>query len=643
MIPVSTQQKEIDNLPGEEIEFTIGDPRWVMRSTADLYSNRELACIREYSTNARDSMIESGQAGIPIRVVLPTLMHPYFEVEDFGVGMSPEDIKTTYTQFGTSTKRGSNDYNGMLGFGSKAAIAYTNTFTVTAVKDGIQTVAVITRKPDYAVVLKVVQTSKTMKPNGVKVTIPVSNHEAFSAIARDFYRFWPTGTVKVDGEFPEWAVGDKLDDNLYYSKKPGTSYVVMGNVGYRINNPDALFRNKGMKTISFVAYVANGAVEFTPSREDLKYSDHTKKTLHDIIANFEAKMIAEARRDIAGASGFFDAYTRWSYWVSKLGKGPFGDLEFNGEKLVDDYPIRGYRFKPSETRYNTYAVDSWAVSAMHETLIITGCSTSGPSSHHKGRVRDFISQYDKTVKFVIFTPAEKVESVWVDPKRVVTWEFVKEETKKVRANNGYSRPKRIKGTFDFATKNGWEREKPIPDDKNIYYIQVAVEKSVDVSPVLRYFDDDSIVVLLAANRIAKFTRDNPQVKEFVSAFRDKVELDGVKFLDAKTKAALAVGGNTREWLRYLDLTKVDDPDWSVVAKLLSEYTNDSLAAYNKAYNLARYMRMHNQFKKHDIQQTDNFLIQRYPLLAKLSKYDFKYISDEVYFYMNAKYRTMKGN
>src|SRR6478735_5428255 len=123
-----------------------------MRSMADLYSNRELAVIREYSTNAYDSNVEKalrdGHDIEPIQVGLPNAMNPYFTVQDYGVGMSEETMREVYLTFGESSKRDSDDYNGMLGFGSKSAVAYTNTFTVTSVKNGRKVVAVITRRED---------------------------------------------------------------------------------------------------------------------------------------------------------------------------------------------------------------------------------------------------------------------------------------------------------------------------------------------------------------------------------------------------------------------------------------------------------------------------------------------------------------
>lgn len=645
MIPVATKAVEIDNLPGEEIAFSIGSPAWVMKSLTKLYSNTILATIREYSTNARDAQDEAGNKDLPIKVTLPTLYDPYFTVEDFGVGMDPATLKTTYTQYGTSTKRGSNDYNGMLGFGSKSALAYADSFTVTSRKDGVETVAVVSRKADYTVSMKIVSVGATPEANGVKVSVPARDYDAFKKIAMDFYRFWEPGTVEVDGEYPEWAVGEKLDDNLYYSKSQGTSYVVMGKVAYRIANPDALFKNRGMNSISFVAYVPNGSVEFTPSREDLEYTDQTKATLYGVIENFEKKILAQAKADIDSATDFFDAYVKYTYWSGKLGKGPFGNLEFKGEKFLDEIKINAYRYRPSEMRYNMYSVSQWQVSSMSQTLIITGMPGGNPSSTHKSRAKKYRDQQGIHAPFILFTPETDIKSVWIEKKRVVSWETVKEATKppKKPRDPAYDRPKRIKGTFDYYTKDGFVYEKELPDTKELYFISVQDDKSYNVLTVLRLLEHGGTVVLLAANRLNKFKRDNPHVKSFVDEFTPKVNLDGMSLLDKQTKEALAVGGRTRDWINTLPLDKIKDPEFHRIKALLDSHTNEKLKAYDDALSIAAAMQMRYNFKQHNINRDDNSLVEKYPLLASTHpRYGMTpELKEDFVIYINAKFASAK--
>lgn len=674
-IPVKTLMTEVDNLPGEETAFTIGDPRWVMYSLADLYSNKEGAVTREYSTNARDSHIEAGKADVPIVVTLPTLYDPYFTVQDFGMGMSEQDLTKTYTSFGDSTKRESATVNGMLGFGSKSAVAYTNQFTVEAVKDGIKTIAVISKKPDYSIVLKIVSKTSTDEGNGVKITIPVHNHEEFRTKAKNFYRFWPKGTVLVDGVEPEQTVGEKIDDNLYFSPNPGVSYVVMNNVGYRIANPDALFRNSRMNSISFVAYVGtcdcdkdqlvddpdyrpHSAIEFTPSREDLKYTDHTKKTLKEVIYNFEEKVLAEAKAQISNAATPQDAWRLWNSWGDKIGAAVFAGMEYKGIKLVNSFttpntkrykmPWGGYN-----SRYNLDSVTSAQVGDAHKLLFVTNhlSDVHGQvyvQTEHKKKAREYVAHKGMTdIRYVYFM-AGTVDSPWIPKENIITWDDLKAALPKI-AKPAVARPKRPKGLFDYYTIKGGKYqgktyEKEIPADADVFYIAAQDANKYEVGLALEAAkaDDEVVVVVLAVNRIDKFKRDNFGARDFVAWIRGKVEIDAVKLLDDRAKLALNLGHSTITWMRRLDASQIDDPKWKLVAELMEH--RDYTDAYNRNLDLARSMGMRYDVKEWRAQGTDDSLTDKYPLLDRLNLgwNITDEIKAEVTTYINAAYAAQKG-
>jgi hypothetical protein len=651
-IPVKSLMTEVDKLPGQEVAFTIGDPRWVMQSLADLYSNKELAVTREYSTNARDAMIEAGKGDQPILVTLPSMYDRYFTVQDFGIGMSEEDLTNVYTRFGDSTKRESNEFNGMLGFGSKSAIAYTNQFTVEAVKGNVKTIAVITRKPDYSIVLKIVSKTSTDEGNGVKITIPVHNHEEFRRKALDFYRFWKPGTVLVDGQEPKQAVGDKIDDNLYFSPNPGTSYVVMGNVGYRIANPDALFRNSRMNNISFVAYVDNGAVEFTPSREDLKYTDHTKNTLHQVIRGFEEKMLAEAKKQIETATSSQEAWDLWYSWGQKIGSSVFAGMEYKGIKLVHSIPLtNAIRYKVPfggyNSRYNTDRVGSVDVSATKNGLFVTGFYPDLQSDHKKKARQYFDHKGLQGIRYIYFIKND-LDNPWIPKENVVDWDDLKAALPKAVRQPGPARPKRPKGLFDFyaikSGKAGKYYAKPIPDDADVFYITASDANAYDVPMALESMkaDDEVVVIVLAINRIEKFKRDNFGARDFMDWARKKVETDGENLLDDRSKLALNLGHSTVTWVKRLDANKVDDPKWKLVAELMDyrQYTDK----YNENLDLARSLGMRYDVKEYRAAGNDDSLVEKYPLLHKINLG--WNVSDEdkaeVITYLNAAYAAKKG-
>ena len=107
----------------------------IMGVLTNLYSDAPLAVVREYATNARDAHQAAGVTR-PIEVGLPTALDPTLRVQDFGAGLSEQDILGVYARYGCSTKRDSDEQVGAFGLGSKSAFTLAQQFVVTSVHDG---------------------------------------------------------------------------------------------------------------------------------------------------------------------------------------------------------------------------------------------------------------------------------------------------------------------------------------------------------------------------------------------------------------------------------------------------------------------------------------------------------------------------
>lgn len=251
----------------------------------DLYSDQELAVIREYSTNAADSHSQSGQTR-PIEVSFPVdnQLDAQFVVQDWGLGLSKDDITEVYSMYGASTKRDTNDATGMLGLGSKSGLTYAVSFTVDATKDGWRTIATVTRGETGVGEIQILLHQETDGPNGVKITIPVENGFSFGQKATDFFFYWRDGNVLTNGEAPltidddeEWT---QIDPDVYTKayngyRNSGVSKIVMGGVPYPLEK-------EVYPRTAVVAFVPIGAVDFVPAREALLFNDLTEEVVDDI-------------------------------------------------------------------------------------------------------------------------------------------------------------------------------------------------------------------------------------------------------------------------------------------------------------------------------------------------------------------------
>jgi hypothetical protein len=217
----------------------------------------------------------------------------------------------------------------------------------------------------------------------------------------------------------------------------------MGNVPYRIANPDALFTNTKIRRVNFVAYVddfktIDGAlpVEFTPSREDLAYTDRTKNTLQAIINDFAEQIYAKAQADINKATSHAEAYAKWSHWTGVLGRSMFDDLSYKGDKFKPNFAINAKRYRVSAYRSGseTWAIKEWAVDSMNSTLIITDYPLV-LSSTHKKMAKEYAKLKGISVGYLLFTPStnDSIVCPWITRERFVRWDDLKAALPKKRA------------------------------------------------------------------------------------------------------------------------------------------------------------------------------------------------------------------
>lgn len=286
----------------------------------NLYSDGPSAVIREYAANGRDSHVAAG-VNRPIEVTLPTALRPEFIVRDFGTGMSLDDIEEIYSKYGGSTKDQSDDFIGSYGLGCKSALSISPSFTINSNKDGIKTVAVISRESGTLGRIDIIVHTDTDEPNGVTVNIPIQEkYDDFAYKAANVFLTWAPGTVLVNGQTPATSMYDKekffaVSDVFHvgYDKNKSATFVNMGGIAYPVdwNQLNALVdmasRKGGINFRDFtngivVITVPIGEVELVPSREAVRWTRISTNTVVDA-------MIAGSNALKASIQGKIDALT----------------------------------------------------------------------------------------------------------------------------------------------------------------------------------------------------------------------------------------------------------------------------------------------------------------------------------------------
>lgn len=673
-----TRVLDVDStLQGEKVGMTIDADATahIMSILTDLYSNPELAVIREYSTNALDSHVEAG-VDRPIEITLPTPLSPFFRVKDYGLGLNADDIREIYSRYGASSKRNSNDVVGMLGLGCKSALTYTDQFTLIGVKDGVATQVSISRDEDGGGSMTIVESYETQAPSGVEIVVPVKTRNSFEGQCREFFKFWTPGTVLVNGVEPAPFEGINLTDNIlmfsadYHHRQ---SWIVMGNVAYPV--PDE-YRIEFQTPESYdfqciVAKVPIGAVNFTPSREQLMLTKKTKETLAAIKAEATEKRQTALGKTVSDAKSKPEAAEAILKAVSL---GWNGTPVFEGDALpqsinpADDKGkrkhlpfvvangVKSYGKSYSTERDLTAAI--WV-----NALWVVGFDQSDFSPYKRKKLDKWIheneinvtinngNRYNRYRHFIFVKEIPAELKPWIYEDRIYQWEDI--DAVKL------PRPERVgtkKGVVDGRPAGSYDgyvdgkqmnvQAADIDTSKPIFY--VTSKGHLDFNLVDFAAPNGYTLVYLTKNRVAKFTRDFPQAKNYLKEIKEMGEKYIEKLTDEDMLRYLIGNDYSGEALRRFDETKIDDKEMKDLILLAKGATTSEVykvlnGLRNTFYNHLNVVDKDRWSKAKE--KADWLTNTKYCLLTDLGVYDIMSCQnlDHIYLYMNAVHAAEQEN
>lgn len=616
------------DLGGEKISmgFDANSLPHLYKILVDLYSDQELACIREYSTNAFDSHIDAGITK-PIEITTPNAFNPYFKIKDYGVGMDADTIRDVYSKFGASTKRESDAFNGMLGVGCKAGLTYTAQFLVTAVKDGIKTHVSVSRNTDGSGVMEVINVSDTDECNGVEIAIPVKRDNAFARKAKHFFSFWSEGTVLIDGAEPVRFNGEKVGCNSYMTYDLEQDYVVMGNVAYPVGN--RLFTGRyHHNAFKVVAFVPMGSVTFAPSREALLYNDYTSKAIEKIITEFRQAMGDKISDAISAAKTHGEAVEEYMEWNKKVPT-MLGHVTYKGQQIKTSYIVSDdvFKFRPASNKYATTKEDVVDFLPMKKMLMITGFTAGQVTATHRAKIRKFLADTNRENKHCLLSKSQ-IGSPWTDDFDIVSWAEV--------SSTKLERSEARAVVYDVLTSTGRLKEQDTFDtSRPIYYISPK-DKPTNWSVVSASFPDATVVVL-SSNRWDKFLKTFPKAIRLSDAI-DELAKKVVNDLTEQDKIGYVIDWTTRDICKYLNENVVEDPELKkVIAAVRAK--NGSVTATMKSYNLAASLMDAFNKRMPKINSSAIYPLERYPLL---STHTVIRSTEHCHIYVNTIYQMSQG-
>ena len=311
---IINQSEEIDNknfTPNFEKSFGIKDEAFILQILrTNTYSDPIGSICREVISNCRDSHREAGKAEIPVEVELLegelSQSKKQLVFRDFGVGLSPERVNEVYSVYGESTKRNSNQFTGGFGLGAKTPFAYTDSFQVKTIYNGLEyTYQLVIDKSEKG---KIIEISKVQsdKQNQTEVIIPLQDKDVITITEKLLYTitFWNPRPKFIGFENVNYRMVEKYfqkltEREIYYENSFGkliedSNYnlpsisVLVDKIIYPLNL-DSIRRNFELDRLqnNLVIEFDNGELDLSVSREQLYYS---KRTITK-VQNLEVKWI----------------------------------------------------------------------------------------------------------------------------------------------------------------------------------------------------------------------------------------------------------------------------------------------------------------------------------------------------------------
>ncbi|QLF83365.1 ATP binding cassette-like protein [Rhodococcus phage NiceHouse] len=609
----------------------------LMGVLTELYSFPDAAVIREYTTNALDSHIAAGQTR-PVELSTPSRLSPYFVVQDFGVGMSENDIEEIYSQFGGSTKRDNNDEAGMLGLGSKSALTYTEQFNMITIKDGVKLLVSISRDATGAGSLEIVDTSLTDEPNGVTIKIPVQKDiSEFSAKVYDFGRFVKAGSLLINGAAPPSDL-EYVTENIAVVPKDNyqNDRIVMGNVSYPTST-------RLLDTHQVIYYVPMGAVDFTPSREELMDTSITRNTLDKMKKDFNLYFEGHLDKMIQSQENLVDA------WKLQM-------------KYRNDYRNRNLHFtyrgvtlplslSASFARWHSNIDDGklgygelYYNDLDENVVIVTDWTNSKFTRVQARKLKAYMESIGRPNQYRAILQENKPFPELYRNNHTVSWT----EVKKIGVQKNKPKVARVAKSWEgYGPDNKTYLKWFVPDDKlEIYY---ASKSLLDGRTTWKsVVSDKSQFFYVTNSEEERFKKLYPKAK-FLGEYFEKIVVDYLAKLNKQDFEFYEYyrSGGRNDYL--LDWTKIDDPELKNVVRYSSGTLDEAVARYEaamEAYSVLSYAAKQ-KFKFPEFTPKDKkaYIYERYALLEHCHFYTDRRtrhgIVADLHEYVNAKYAADK--
>ncbi len=253
-----------------------------------MYKNPIGSICREVASNSRDANREVGNKN-PTQISISD--SPFFSTgstivfKDEGPGISPDRMADIFVNYGSSTKRHSNEFTGGFGLGSKTPFSYTDSFCVITVVDKIQYTYIAAIEDQAKGKIYLVTKNETDEKNGTSIIVPIKEEDQDTfedEVIRSTY-FWETRPTYINFsrsiEDIDMTILKETDQFLFVTQDffEGNYGIVIDGVLYPIDRSLIGFADIDLdRRIFVVLKFKTGELTISANRENLQYDEKTK-------------------------------------------------------------------------------------------------------------------------------------------------------------------------------------------------------------------------------------------------------------------------------------------------------------------------------------------------------------------------------
>ena len=288
---------------GETIEMSLdkSSEQLIMQMFGkSMYSDPEGSIVREWASNGVDSHRRSNCKDPVIVSLVSALDDNYeFTVEDFGTGLSAHEVTTVISQYGNSTKRGSNNEIGGWGIGFKSGLAYSSVFYFVCRKDGIENKYMM-YEGEFKNNIDLLYSKETSERNGVKMILPVKkcDFNIFLSKIKEQLCYFENVYFNIPGDYHinKFTILRSDDYQISSLCSSNNLHMCLDDVYYPID-----FAKLGIPLVQFpigLRFKLSDGVFPIPNREQIQYTAKSKQIILKKLEKVATQIVQKYNAEI---------------------------------------------------------------------------------------------------------------------------------------------------------------------------------------------------------------------------------------------------------------------------------------------------------------------------------------------------------